>query len=72
MTKVTLEIPDNEVEFFTTVANKFNYLIEIEDEFEEIPIEVQNLIHQRRLTTKPEEIKDWSSFRLQIKEEYGL
>lgn len=72
MTKVTLEIPDNEVEFFTTVANKFNYFIEIEDEFEEIPIEVQNLIHQRRLTTKPEEIKDWSSFRLQIKEEYGL
>jgi hypothetical protein len=72
MTKVTLEIPDNELEFFTTVANKFNYYIEIEDEIGEIPMEVQKIMIERKKNTKIEDMISWDTIREEIRKDYGI
>lgn len=58
MTKITLNIPDNELTFFMQLVEKFNYETVI-NEFS-ISEEMKNLLDQRRSTSKVEDFVPWN------------
>jgi hypothetical protein len=72
MTRLIIEIPENEVDFFTSLANKFNYTI---NQFEEklvISEDDQNLIHSRRINSNSENLTEWKVFKNELAAEYEL
>lgn len=64
MTQVTLNIPDNEFNFFMKLIEKFNYTTEIK-EFE-LSQEMKNILDERRTTFVAEEFITWEDVRNQI------
>ena len=64
MTRVTLNIPDNEFNFFMKLIEKFNYATEIKDfEFSQ---EMKDILDERRLSSMEEEFIPWEDVKKQI------
>lgn len=66
MTKLIVEIPENEVDFFTSLVHKFNYNINPFEEELHISEEDQNLIHSRRLNATKENLTEWKIFKNEL------
>lgn len=65
MTRVTLNIPDNEFNFFMKLIEKFNYTTEIKEfEFSQ---EMKDVLDERRLTSKEGEFIPWEEVKKQIR-----
>ena len=64
MTRVTLNIPDNEFNFFMKLIEKFNYTTEIKDfEFSQ---EMKGILDQRRLSSNEGEFIPWEDVKKKI------
>lgn len=72
MTKLIVEIPDNEVAFFTSLVHKFNYSINPFEEKLFISEEDQAIINHRRVNTSNEKLTDWKIFKNELTNEYEL
>lgn len=64
MTTVTLNIPDNEVDFFMTLVKKFNYQSISPDV--KISDEMKTLLDNRRLSSKEEQYIPWNVAKKQL------
>lgn len=65
MTKVTLNIPDNELGFFMKLIEKFNYET-VENEFS-ISEEMKNILDERRASSKKEDFIPWEDAKKKIR-----
>jgi hypothetical protein len=64
MTRVTLNIPDDEFNFFMKLIEKFNYATEIKEfEFSQ---EMKDLLDDRRQTSKVDEFIPWEDVKKKI------
>jgi hypothetical protein len=72
MTKLIVEIPENEVAFFTSLVNKFNYSVNPFEEKLYISEVDQNLIHSRRVNATKENLSEWKVFKNELVEKYEL
>lgn len=64
MTTVTLNIPDNEVDFFMTLVKKFNYQSISTDV--KISDEMKTLLDNRRHSSKEEQYIPWNVAKKQL------
>ena len=65
MTQITLNIPDNELNFFMKLIEKFNYVSEI-NEFE-FSQQMKDVLDNRRSTSVSEEFIPWEEAKKQIR-----
>ena len=65
MTKVTLNIPDNELGFFMKLIEKFNYET-VDNEFL-ISEEMKNVLDERRVSSKKEDFVSWEEAKKKIR-----
>jgi hypothetical protein len=72
MTKLIVEIPENEVAFFTSLLNKFNYSANPFEENLNISNDDQKLIHSRRVNTTKENLSEWKVFKNELVKDYEL
>ena len=72
MTKLIVEIPENEVAFFTSLVNKFNYSVNPFEEKLYISEVDQNLIDSRRVNATKENLSEWKVFKNELVEKYDL
>lgn len=72
MTKLIVEIPDNEVAFFTSLLHKFNYSVNPFEEKLNISDDDQKLIHSRRVNATKENLSEWKVFKNELVKEYEL
>jgi hypothetical protein len=72
MTKLIVEIPENEVAFFTSLVNKFNYSVNPFEEKLYISETDQNLIDSRRVNATKENLSEWKVFKNELVEKYDL
>ena len=65
MTKITLNIPDDELTFFMKLIEKFNY----EPIINNIPVsqEMKSVLDERRKTAKKEDYIPWEEAKKQIR-----
>jgi hypothetical protein len=64
MTTVTLNIPDNEVDFFMTLVKKFNYQSISPDV--KISDEMKTLLDDRRNSSREEQYIPWNVAKKQL------
>ncbi|MFN3753753.1 hypothetical protein [Flavobacterium sp.] len=64
MTQITLNIPDNELDFFLKLIEKFNYETIITDF--SMTQEMKNLLDERRQTTEKENFVPWEEAKKQL------
>jgi hypothetical protein len=72
MTKLIVEIPENEVAFFTSLLHKFNYSVNPFEEKLNISDDDQKLIHSRRVNATKENLSEWKIFKNELVKEYEL
>ena len=72
MTKLIVEIPENEVAFFTSLVHKFNYSVNPFEEKLYISEVDQNLIDSRRVNATKENLSEWKVFKNELVEKYEL
>jgi hypothetical protein len=72
MTKLIVEIPENEVAFFTSLLHKFNYSANPFEENLNISDDDQKLIHSRRVNTTKENLSEWKVFKNELVKDYEL
>jgi hypothetical protein len=72
MTKLIVEIPENEVAFFTSLLHKFNYSANPVEENLNISDDDQKLIHSRRVNTTKENLSEWKVFKNELVKDYEL
>jgi hypothetical protein len=65
MTQITLNIPDNELDFFLKLIEKFNYEPLINDF--SMNQEMKDLLDERRATSKNEDYISWEVVKKQIR-----
>ena len=65
MTQVTLNIPDNEFNFFMKLIEKFNYVTEI-NEFE-FSQHMKDVLDERRNTSVSDDFIPWEEVKKQIR-----
>lgn len=65
MTQVTLNIPDNEFNFFMKLIEKFNYETEI-NEFE-FSQQIKDVLDDRRNTSISDDFISWEEVKKQIR-----
>ena len=65
MTQITLNIPDNELDFFLKLIKKFNYKPLINDF--SMNQEIKDLLDERRATSKNENFVSWEEVKKQIR-----
>ncbi|MCP2026107.1 hypothetical protein L1276_001247 [Flavobacterium sp. HSC-32F16] len=65
MTRITLNIPDNELSFFMQLIEKFNYETVI-NEFS-VTEEMKNLLDERRSTSKADDFLPWNEAKKQLR-----
>lgn len=65
MTRITLNIPDNELSFFMQLIEKFNYETVI-NEFS-VTEEMKNLLDERRSTSKADDFLSWNEAKKQLR-----
>ena len=65
MTQITLNIPDNELDFFLKLIKKFNYEPLINDF--SMNQEIKDLLDERRATSKNENFVSWEEVKKQIR-----
>ncbi|MEC4005705.1 hypothetical protein OX283_013625 [Flavobacterium sp. SUN052] len=64
MTQVTLNIPDNEFNFFMKLIEKFNYTTEI-NQFE-LSQDMKDVLDERRATSSAVDFIPWENVKNQI------
>ena len=69
MTRITLNVPDNELSFFMQLIEKFNY----ETVINELSVteEMKNLLDERRATSKVEDFVPWNEAKKQLRFKTG-
>ncbi|WP_282787954.1 hypothetical protein [Flavobacterium croceum] len=65
MTKITLNIPDNELGFFLKLIEKFNYEPLIHDF--SVTQEMKDLLDERRNSSEKEDYLAWEEIKKQIR-----
>ena len=64
MNQVTLNIPDNEIDFFMKLIEKFNYDAVVNDfSFSQ---EIKDLLDERKRTSKDEDFISWEIAKKQL------
>ena len=64
MTQITLNIPDNELNFFMKLIEKFNYESKIDNFL--LSDEAKNLLDERRATAKIDNFSPWIEVKNKI------
>jgi hypothetical protein len=64
MTAITLNVPDNEIDFFMTLIKKFNYQSISTDV--KITNEMKTLLDERRLSSNTEGFTPWNEAKNQL------
>ncbi len=65
MNQITLNIPDNEIDFFMKLIEKFNYETVINDFT--ISNEIKKLLDERRETSKSEDFIPWNEAKKRLR-----
>lgn len=71
MKQITLNIPDNEFDFFMKLIQKFNYKTAEPDDFV-VPDEIKKLVDNRRQTAKASDYITRKQSKEKIKSKYGF